>query len=442
MAVEYVDGLNYAKLAEKLREELRRQGIVWYLYADWYARSKTPPQRGRAPWIGGGTFMNAGQRLRNGNTMICDYEAHCVYEVTKDWRVVWQFGEFGVAGSDLTHLNHPHFVCVDEDTGKVLIADSANHRVLEVDYTTKKVLHTLAATASGAFHDPHCAVYTPDGHLLISNLNDHYVVETDWTGVEYWSAGLYGTSGQTEVPLRLYGPTAAFPYPPGKPEYVVISDYGNDRVLAVKRDRTIAWRMVASRPECARPALDLRLGVASEGELCFAVDRNGALLTYVPYMGPYFEPTIDGTYLLSEGNAAVMEFDPHYFRPYALPKSRSLLTGYSLPANESVGPIYSGATHIENMQVLITFPYDKVTFYVRSTQAATFTPLIARTVEDRLDSLRFNDWISIDSVSLTANVWEVYTVVPHAPMMGALITMGSTGGVVDVFVSRLPKEVA
>lgn len=408
------------------------KGVIWYLYGDQYALSKN--ERGDPPWIGSSAFMNAGQRLKNGNTMICDFAANCVYEVTRDHDVVWSFGEFGVSGSDDEHLYHPHFVSVDEDAGKVLIADSVNDRVLEVDYETKDVLHELTSIDSGDIQDPHSVCYTPQGNIMVALLGNHYIVEVDWAGNEVWSWGTWNTSGHTENPERLNNPTAAFPYPPRRDEYAVISDYRNDRALWVLEDGTVDYKVVAPSPECVEPGNDLRVGVGCTRDFCFALNRLGALETYVPWESSYFEPTIDGTYLI--GGEDVREIDPRYFPSRMNLRSRTLLDSYSLGANTSVGPIYSGANNIEQDQVVLTFPFDKVTFMIKSTQSADYEPLVART-STPFDStgLRFADWMALPSKSLTAGEWETYTPTYKAPMMGLRITMGGTDGNVTVHVS-------
>jgi len=413
---------------DALRKEFSKLGIVWYVLGDYESLLKR--QHGRKPFIGSGNFLGGAQRLTNGNTMICDYGGSAVYEVTPDWEIVWEYGEYGVPGSDEKHFNGCHYIQVDEDRDTVLVSDAWNGRVMEIRRSDKKVLRTLSKIDSGSLHGVHSAVYTDRG-ILVAILSSHYVAEVDWDGHELWSWGSWGTSGHTESPQRLYYPTAAFQYD----DRYLITDYSNDRVLCVREDGSVAWRLVSLSPECAQPSLDRMIGVGGS-DPCFWIDRYGVLRGYIPHSGEYFQSTIDGTWILSS-STVLYEFDPTLLRPYVLPSTGMGLSSYSLPANESVGPIYSGADHIERFKVSAMFPYEKLTFYVRSSQPATFEPLVSR------GSIgRFEEWIPIDSISLSANTWEIYTFSGHAHLASFRITMGGTGGTVDVFISRLPKCVS
>ncbi|MBW2674820.1 MAG: hypothetical protein JRD89_15640 [Deltaproteobacteria bacterium] len=68
---------------------------------------------------------------------INDPSRHVVCKLDWTGKILWQFGEAGVSGSDTAHLNVP--TSVTELRGGVFIADMANNRVLTVDEGTKNV---------------------------------------------------------------------------------------------------------------------------------------------------------------------------------------------------------------------------------------------------------------------------------------------------------------
>jgi hypothetical protein len=57
-------------------------------------------------------------RLKNGNTLVTDQFNHQVIEVTPGSKVVWQYGQIGVAGAGAGQLNTPyHAVDIGDYTG-------------------------------------------------------------------------------------------------------------------------------------------------------------------------------------------------------------------------------------------------------------------------------------------------------------------------------------
>jgi len=70
---------------------------------------------------------------------------HYAFEMDWDGNELWSFGESGVSGSDLTHLNSPQDIDVDGE-GRMWIADHDNDRVLQVkEDGTVRTLAVLTA---------------------------------------------------------------------------------------------------------------------------------------------------------------------------------------------------------------------------------------------------------------------------------------------------------
>jgi len=89
--------------------------------------------------------------------------------------IVWQYGEFGVAGSGPDQLNVPV-----QNTWlpnrHVLITDQANERVMEVDVATKVIVWQYGTTGVSGngpdqLNNPNCALLLENGHILICDEN-------------------------------------------------------------------------------------------------------------------------------------------------------------------------------------------------------------------------------------------------------------------------------
>jgi len=138
------------------------------------------------------------QRLTNNNTLIADEDGHRVMEVNISGTVVWQFGKTGVSGTDLNRLKRP--VSAQRQTdGSTLISDSGNSRLLRVSSDLKKVekVDTASFGSAGGLDEPQTALFTPSGTVLVADQANHRLLEFgNATSGRYTSAKLdLGTAG-------------------------------------------------------------------------------------------------------------------------------------------------------------------------------------------------------------------------------------------------------
>ncbi|MDI6841147.1 MAG: NHL repeat-containing protein [bacterium] len=180
---------------------------------------------------------------------------------------VWQYGTSGVPGSGHNQLYLPN----DADllpNGNILISDTYNNRVIEVDRT-----HSIIRT--WLFTQPYAADLLANGNILIASIDGVY--EIDITGSIVWSyTGLgvcqdvhklpngniligcmennvvrevdasfnivwqYGTWGVPGAGYnQLHYPRKVKRLPNGN---TLIGDYGSRRVIEVTRAKQIAWQ--------------------------------------------------------------------------------------------------------------------------------------------------------------------------------------------------------
>lgn len=169
------------------------------------------------------------ERLPNGNTLIADTGNHRVIEV-RDQGIVWQFGKRGAASGDAKHLNQPRSA---ERTPQqtVVIADFGNGRVLEVSNT-----QDVVACLNG-FKGPAYAAKLPTGSFLVVDWGAHQLVECDEHGKVLWSYGQAGFPGKGEN--QLFHPEFAWRLASGN---TLIVDTQNHRVIEVDPDRQRVWQ--------------------------------------------------------------------------------------------------------------------------------------------------------------------------------------------------------
>jgi|GEM_PF-4141224 len=156
-------------------------------------------------------------RIANGNTLIADYDAHRVLEVTPDGRIAWSYGQAGNAGVGPGYLNHPVSAERLAD-GSTLIADSGNGRLLviasngtiarETDVVSEYGLSDLDADAT------RWAQITLEGKLALLDDCNSRLFE-----IAYAASGS-ATSGQIDCGLpgvrkRFTGLSAAVTAPEG-----------------------------------------------------------------------------------------------------------------------------------------------------------------------------------------------------------------------------------
>ena len=123
-------------------------------------------------------------RLPTGNTLICDWGAHCVFEIDPTGQIVWQFGERKTSGNDATHLSYPEHA-IRLATGNTMITDTRNDRILEVS-PDGKIAWELNGHGDVKFGSPTYARRLKDGHTLVIHSSNRQMLEVDKYFKLYW----------------------------------------------------------------------------------------------------------------------------------------------------------------------------------------------------------------------------------------------------------------
>lgn len=160
---------------------------------------------------------------------------HRVLLVDPSGKIFWQYGQAGVAGSDVNQLNTP--VCATFlSYGHILICDQGNHRVIEVSMVTKTIVWqhgTTGTSGTGPNHlySPSSAQLLDNGNILIADAGNNWVIEVSRKHRTVWQ---YGNSNSDK---SLNGPSFACRRENGN---TLITDSGNNRILEIdRRGRTV-----------------------------------------------------------------------------------------------------------------------------------------------------------------------------------------------------------
>ncbi len=231
--------------------EIDRQGrLLWYLPA-------------RVDYLG----VPASVQLLPSNTLlVADAFWHTLWEFDRDGNVVWQFGKAKDPAKKPDRVSGATCVRALAD-GRRLVADTRNHRLLLVkaDGTSSQV-----GPPESALSDPTYADMTGDGHLLICDSGNARVIEIDDQQRIVWQ---YGSAIRTR---RLFSfPRSVEVTGPG--EYL-IADTANDRIVSATPGDVPEKLACAEAglfwPRCVR--------LLSSGSRLIADGRRGRVIEIAP----------------------------------------------------------------------------------------------------------------------------------------------------------------
>ena len=145
-------------------------------------------------------------------------------------RIVWQYGQFGVTGSNVNELSTP-VQCTWLPTFDVLITDQANNRIIEVTLE-KNIVWEYPGTDTNAadqLMSPNSAELLENGHVLIADENDNRALEVTRGDVIVQTFTAGGTLGACAFASRL---------PNGD---TLLTDTSNARAVEVDTNDSVVW---------------------------------------------------------------------------------------------------------------------------------------------------------------------------------------------------------
>ncbi|XP_035664308.1 tripartite motif-containing protein 3-like [Branchiostoma floridae] len=104
---------------------------------------------------------------REGNSFVSDYGTHSIYKYDASGRYVSKFGGPGLSGG---RLNRPQGICVDSQSGHIVVVDSNNQRVVVYTSQGAYVRHIALRIAH-----PRGVAVGQRGELVVANKNTIFV---------------------------------------------------------------------------------------------------------------------------------------------------------------------------------------------------------------------------------------------------------------------------
>lgn len=167
--------------------------------------------------------------LPNGHILITDQGNQRIIEVDHDKNIVWQYGTTGVAGEGANQLNSPNSAELLAN-GHILIADENNNRAIEVKHDNS---HTIVATFTAGGTMSACAFASRlrNGNTLLTDAGNSRIVEVNSQDHVVWQYFTNTDPNSNSTPL----PTRAIRLRNGN---TIISDQFNQRVIIINHDET------------------------------------------------------------------------------------------------------------------------------------------------------------------------------------------------------------
>jgi hypothetical protein len=157
--------------------------------------------------------------------------------VDRTGHIIWQYGQFGVAGNGPDQLNTPvQNTWLPER--HVLITDQANERVIEVNLAKQIIWQYGTTGVSGngpeQLNNPNCAELLENGHILICDENNNRAIEVTRAGHIVWQYG----SGDPNINDPVSGVAFASRLKHGN---TLITDSNHARIVEIDRAKNVVW---------------------------------------------------------------------------------------------------------------------------------------------------------------------------------------------------------
>jgi len=169
--------------------------------------------------------------LDNGHLLLTTFTVEggrsSVIEIDKNGNILWSFED----------LNFAHGAEIRGDL--VLISDTGNDRVIIVDKKTRRIVWSsdnVTLSDGSKLNYPNDADFIEDDRILITDRNNHRVIEIDLNGRILWQFGETGVPGSDLSHLKF--PHNADKLPNGN---TIVCDSENNRILEIDPSGNVVW---------------------------------------------------------------------------------------------------------------------------------------------------------------------------------------------------------
>ena len=151
-----------------------------------------------------------------------------VYQLNRDGKPIWYYGS-----ETEQRLLRPSHITQTETS--LLIADTSNQRIIEVDLASRQIVLALGDKDSKLLNQPRSAFRTLAGNTLIADQTNRRLVELNAEGEVVW---------EFKNPVRISGPYFAAEQGTGT---ILYTDWVLQVVQEIRRDGTVIWTYGQSR---------------------------------------------------------------------------------------------------------------------------------------------------------------------------------------------------
>ena len=192
--------------------------------------------------------------------------------VDKKGKIVWQYGQFGQAGSGSNLLNTP-VQCTFLPGFHILITDQANNRIIEVNMKKKIVWQYPGSNTNDEdqLNGPNSAELLENGHILIADQGNNRAIEvtSDDQIVKTFTAG--GTANTVAFASRLENGDT------------LLTDAGNSRAVEVDTNDVVVWQYVTDTdPMSVAAPLPTRAVRLKNGDTLISDQFNNRVIRVSP----------------------------------------------------------------------------------------------------------------------------------------------------------------
>jgi hypothetical protein len=202
--------------------------------------------------------------------------------------IVWQYGQFGQAGSGPNLLNAP-VQSTWLPNFHVLITDQGNGRIIEVNMRKRIVWQYPGSNINAAdqLNSPNSAELLENGHILIADENNNRAIEVTRGDQIVKTFTASGTLGAVAFASRL---------PDG---HTLLTDAGNSRAVEVDAHDTVVWQYATDTdPLSVSAPLPTRAVRLRDGDTLISDQFNNRVIRVSPageIVASYGLPLAGGT---------------------------------------------------------------------------------------------------------------------------------------------------
>jgi len=216
-------------------------------------------------------------RLKNNINLIADAGSNRVFEGTQRGKVYW---EFDTSESPKHQLKNPRSIAVLASRN-VIISDTGNHRVLEVDRNNSINREYgemgKAGISDGLLNTPYACIRTGRGTTMVVDSGNHRILELDHKSIiwQYGNENNLETGGEGNGENQLNFPTAVWNF---TNDNTMIVDSGNNRIIEVNTKKEIVWDFALNVSDNTKITNPYRIYMMKAGKMLVIGDDNLILL--------------------------------------------------------------------------------------------------------------------------------------------------------------------